>query len=86
VRERFQDEARLLTKYLFYKLGIKEDTDFQGHGFENIKPCEGPDKNTLSDRQKKIILVRRRLRVDLVGGSGLPVPKDEEVCGPQVRR
>lgn len=56
-KESVQDEVVLLTKYLFYKLGIKKDADFQGHQFENIRQSEKFDsENGLTQKQKNLIL------------------------------
>jgi hypothetical protein len=57
VMEMFREEVDLVTKYLFYRLGIKPDRDFQGHKFENIRPVSGSGSGGLSGRQKHIILV-----------------------------
>lgn len=71
VMESFRDELDLLTKYLFYRLGIKQDRDFQGHKFENIRPTENSSASALSSKQKHIILVRR-VSPGAVGGWRVP--------------
>ena len=52
-----QDEVGAITKYLLYKSGIKMDRVFQGHKFENTKPTLGQESETMSEDQKRRVLV-----------------------------